>query len=44
MHMAENGFCKDGDQEAMLREGVTGIDGRMPMSMSTDRADARSNS
>jgi acetyl-CoA acetyltransferase len=31
MHMAENGFCKDGDQEAMLADGVTNIDGRLPV-------------
>jgi len=31
MHMAENGFCRDGDQEAMLREGVTSIGGRLPI-------------
>lgn len=31
MHMAENGFCRDGDQEAMLREGVTSINGRLPI-------------
>jgi len=31
MHMAENGFCKDGEQEALLREGATSIDGRIPI-------------
>ncbi len=31
MHMAENGFCKDGEQEKLLREGATDINGRMPM-------------
>lgn len=31
MHMAENGFCKDGEQEKLLREGATDIDGPMPM-------------
>jgi acetyl-CoA acetyltransferase len=31
MHMAENGFCKDGEQEALLRDGATAIDGRMPI-------------
>ncbi len=31
MHMAENGFCKDGEQEKLLREGATEITGRMPM-------------
>lgn len=31
MHMAENGFCEDGEQEAMLRDGVTQINGRLPV-------------
>jgi acetyl-CoA acetyltransferase len=31
MHMAENGFCKDGEQEALLRDGATAIDGRIPI-------------
>lgn len=31
MHMAENGFCKDGDQEKWLREGHTEIDGKLPV-------------
>jgi acetyl-CoA acetyltransferase len=31
MHMAETGFCKDGDQEALLRSGATEIGGRMPI-------------
>jgi acetyl-CoA acetyltransferase len=31
MHMAENGFCKDGEQEALLREGATEIGGRIPI-------------
>ncbi|MXW49933.1 MAG: thiolase family protein [Gammaproteobacteria bacterium] len=31
MHMAENGFCADGDQEQWLREGYTEIDGRLPV-------------
>jgi acetyl-CoA acetyltransferase len=31
MHMSENGFCKDGEQEKMLREGVTDIEGRLPV-------------
>jgi acetyl-CoA acetyltransferase len=31
MHMAENGFCKDGEQEAMLAEGATNIDGKLPV-------------
>src|ERR1700722_5412412 len=29
-HMAENGFCKDGEQEAMLAEGATEIGGSLP--------------
>jgi acetyl-CoA acetyltransferase len=31
MHMAENGFCADGDQEAWLAEGRTRIDGTLPV-------------
>jgi acetyl-CoA acetyltransferase len=31
MHMAENGFCADGEQEAMLARGETEIDGRLPV-------------
>jgi acetyl-CoA acetyltransferase len=31
MHMAENGFCKDGEQEAWIRDGATEIDGRLPI-------------
>ena len=31
MHMAENGFCKDGEQEQMLMDGETRIDGRLPI-------------
>jgi acetyl-CoA acetyltransferase len=31
MHMAENGFCKDGEQEAWLADGATEIDGRLPI-------------
>jgi len=31
MHMAENGFCADGDQEAWIAEGRTRIDGRLPV-------------
>jgi acetyl-CoA acetyltransferase len=30
MHMAENGFCADGDQEKLLAEGATEIGGRLP--------------
>ncbi len=31
MHMAENGFCADGDQEKWLAEGYTEIDGKLPV-------------
>jgi acetyl-CoA acetyltransferase len=31
IHMAENGFCADGDQEKMLAEGATEIGGRLPV-------------
>lgn len=31
MHMAENGFCKDGEQEKMLADGDTKIGGRLPI-------------
>jgi len=31
MHMAENGFCEDGEQEWMLERGGTEIDGRFPV-------------
>ncbi|MEX5631588.1 thiolase family protein [Parafrankia sp. FMc2] len=31
MHMAENGFCADGDQEKLLAEGATEIGGRLPV-------------
>ena len=31
MHMAENGFGADGDQEQWLREGYTGIGGMLPV-------------
>jgi len=31
MHMAENGFCADGDQEAWIRDGETEIGGRLPI-------------
>ncbi len=31
MHMAENGFCADGEQEAMLARGETEINGRFPV-------------
>lgn len=31
MHMAENGLCADGDQEALLARGATEITGEMPI-------------
>jgi acetyl-CoA C-acetyltransferase len=31
MHMAENGFCGHGDQEAMIHAGETEIGGRLPI-------------
>ncbi|BCW90931.1 hypothetical protein sos41_41070 [Alphaproteobacteria bacterium SO-S41] len=31
MHMAENGFCADGEQEQMLADGETRITGRLPV-------------
>ena len=31
MHMAENGFCADGEQEAWLADGVTSLGGRLPV-------------
>ena len=31
IHMAENGFCKDGEQEALLSEGATEIGGSLPV-------------
>jgi acetyl-CoA acetyltransferase len=31
MHMAENGFCADGDQEQWLAEGRTELDGSLPV-------------
>ncbi len=31
IHMAENGFCKDGDQERLLAEHATDIDGPLPV-------------
>lgn len=31
MHMAENGFCKDGEQEAWLAQGRTEIGGALPV-------------
>jgi acetyl-CoA acetyltransferase len=31
IHMAENGFCSDGEQEKLVAEGATEIDGRIPV-------------
>jgi acetyl-CoA acetyltransferase len=31
IHLAENGFCKDGEQEALLADGATEIGGRIPV-------------
>ena len=31
MHMAENGFCRDGDQERWLADGDTRIGGKLPV-------------
>lgn len=31
MHMAENGFCRDSDQERMIADGETRIGGRLPI-------------
>ncbi len=31
MHMAENGFCKDGDQEELIKTGATRIGGKLPV-------------
>lgn len=31
MHMAENGFCKDGEQEQWLAEGRTDLAGKLPV-------------
>ncbi|MDH3643897.1 MAG: thiolase family protein [Gammaproteobacteria bacterium] len=31
MHMAENGFCEHGEQEHMIQNGETQIDGRFPV-------------
>lgn len=31
MHMAENGFCADGEQEKMLAEGATKLGGALPV-------------
>ena len=31
MHMSENGFCKDGEQEEWLANGWTEVDGKLPV-------------
>ncbi|NML95501.1 thiolase family protein [Novosphingobium olei] len=31
MHMAENGFCSDGEQERLIADGETRLGGRMPV-------------
>lgn len=31
MHMAENGFCEHGEQEALIQAGETGISGKLPV-------------
>ncbi|MEO0998274.1 MAG: thiolase family protein [Pseudomonadota bacterium] len=31
MHMAENGFCEHGEQQALLAAGETGLGGRLPV-------------
>ncbi|MFL6112747.1 MAG: thiolase family protein [Catenulispora sp.] len=31
IHMAENGFCKDGEQERLIAEGATEIGGALPV-------------
>ena len=31
MHMSENGFCADGEQEGLIRNGVTRSAGRLPV-------------
>ncbi len=31
IHMAENGFCRDGEQERMIQQGETEIGGRFPV-------------
>jgi acetyl-CoA acetyltransferase len=31
MHMAENGFCRDGEQEGLIAEGATRLGGRLPV-------------
>jgi acetyl-CoA acetyltransferase len=31
MHMAENGFCRDGEQNRLLESGATRLGGRLPI-------------
>ncbi|MEZ5897703.1 MAG: thiolase family protein [Parvularculaceae bacterium] len=31
IHLAENGFCRDGEQEHLIRDGATEIGGRLPV-------------
>ena len=31
IHMAENGLCKDGEQERIIADGGTGVGGRLPV-------------
>ena len=31
MHMSENGFCADGEQEKLLRDGATRLNGTLPV-------------
>ncbi|MEM7740576.1 MAG: thiolase family protein, partial [Pseudomonadota bacterium] len=31
MHMAENGFCEDGEQEKWIRDGETRLSGKLPV-------------
>ncbi|MEO1041796.1 MAG: thiolase family protein [Pseudomonadota bacterium] len=31
MHMAENGFCQHGEQEKLIRDGATRLDGKLPV-------------
>jgi len=31
MHMAENGFCRDGEQEEWLAEGWSKLNGKLPV-------------
>ncbi|CAN7308604.1 thiolase family protein [Phenylobacterium sp. LjRoot225] len=31
MHMAENGFCQDGEQERLVADGATRLGGRLPI-------------